>query len=93
MTGVRQAIEVLCGEDYSACIARSGASSTPLDAGGGGASSVFNAGSEFGDLWVWGSADSGKLGLGEEVTAGAILSPQKVDLPTPVCTGALGQYL
>ncbi|PHJ25322.1 regulator of chromosome condensation repeat-containing protein, partial [Cystoisospora suis] len=92
VTGVRQAIEVFCGEDYSACITRSGAASTPLHgAGGGGASSIANAGSEFGDMWVWGSADSGKLGLGEDVTAGAVLSPQKVDLPTPVCTCALGK--
>ncbi|PFH38145.1 regulator of chromosome condensation (RCC1) repeat-containing protein [Besnoitia besnoiti] len=82
VTAIRQAIEVYCGEDYSACITRSGG------AQGGAAGVEF--GIEFGDLWTWGSAESGKLGLGEDIASGAILTPQKVPFSVPVCHCALG---
>ncbi|KFH12124.1 regulator of chromosome condensation (RCC1) repeat-containing protein [Toxoplasma gondii VAND] len=80
VTALRQAVDVFCGYDYSACI-------TSL----GGAQSVSGeTGTEFGDLWAWGAAESGKLGLGEDVASGSILTPQKVVFSVPVCACSLG---
>ncbi|CBZ56053.1 hypothetical protein NCLIV_064790 [Neospora caninum Liverpool] len=82
VTALRQAIDVFCGDDYSACITSNGGAQT--------VSLALESGTEFGDLWTWGAAESGKLGLGEDVASGSILTPQKVPFSVPVCACSLG---
>eukprot|EP00920_Eleutheroschizon_duboscqi_P027969 GHVT01068350.1.p1 GENE.GHVT01068350.1~~GHVT01068350.1.p1 ORF type:complete len:1152 (-),score=80.80 GHVT01068350.1:2645-6100(-) len=78
VTSLRNAVNVFAGPDFSAAIT-----------GGQG----YTPGSpiDYGDLWMWGSADCGKLGLGEAVSSGSMLVPERVELPLPAWRCALGQ--
>lgn len=86
---LRNAIDVFACASYSACIT----SGTGTTAAAATAALSWQGGGEMqqsGDLWMWGSAESGKLGLGEKILKGAITVPHAVATPTPVSKLALG---
>ncbi|KAL8273903.1 hypothetical protein Esti_002226 [Eimeria stiedai] len=86
ISSLRNAIDVFAAADYSACITSG--------IGGEAAAAAARYGEQLqqsGELWLWGSAESGKLGLGEKILGGAITVPHSVSVPSPVSKVALGQ--
>ncbi|OEH78737.1 regulator of chromosome condensation repeat-containing protein [Cyclospora cayetanensis] len=95
---LRNAIDVYACATYSACItAGIGDADAPTQGAAGGGMTGVLVGAyheelqQAGSLWMWGSAESGKLGLGEHILGGAITVPHSVALPLPVQKLALGQ--
>ncbi|KAF8821017.1 regulator of chromosome condensation (RCC1) repeat-containing protein [Cardiosporidium cionae] len=76
---IQNVLNVFAGDDFSACIAGFTGSNQKL------------ANLNYGELWMWGSAEAGKLGLGEEVSSYAILLPNKVETKFPIWKCALGE--
>ncbi|XP_026192060.1 E3 ubiquitin-protein ligase HERC2 [Cyclospora cayetanensis] len=88
---LRNAIDVYACATYSACItAGIGDADAPTQGAAGGGMTGVLVGAyheelqQAGSLWMWGSAESGKLGLGEHILGGAITVPHSVALPLPV---------
>ncbi|KAF8820556.1 regulator of chromosome condensation (RCC1) repeat-containing protein [Cardiosporidium cionae] len=76
---IQNVLNVFAGDDFSACIAGFTGSNQKL------------GNLNYGELWMWGSAESGKLGLGEEFSSNAILLPKKVETKFPIWKCALGE--
>lgn len=92
---LRNAIDVFASSNYSACIT-AGIRATDGDgpeAAAAAAGGYYEQLQQAGELWMWGSAESGKLGLGEKVLGGAVTVPHSVAMPSPVCRLALGRDL
>ncbi|CEM20137.1 unnamed protein product [Vitrella brassicaformis CCMP3155] len=109
ISGLKNAIDVAAGLDYSAAIIHGNpeelhAAAAPSQEGGppqpqqpaaaaAAGESFASGGAEWrlsGDLYMWGSADSGKLDLGLGVSSGVVVLPQRVCVPAPVSSVALG---
>ncbi|KAL8450670.1 hypothetical protein Emag_003110 [Eimeria magna] len=90
ISSLRNAIDVYAAADYSACIT-SGIGGEAAAAAAAAAAGYGEQLQQSGELWLWGSAESGKLGLGEKVLGGAITVPHSVSMPSPVSKVALGK--
>lgn len=84
--GVRGVVRAFAFANFSCCI-------SAATAVGGTESTADYLAISSGELWSWGSAESGKLGLGEKMASGAVLAPHKVGLSEPVAACALGETL
>ncbi|KAL8440325.1 hypothetical protein Efla_001167 [Eimeria flavescens] len=96
VSSLRNAIDVFAAADYSACITSgiNGAEGAEAAAAAGAAAGAWVYAEQLqqsGELWLWGSAESGKLGLGEKILGGAITVPHSVSMPSSVSKVALGQ--
>ncbi|XP_053991691.1 uncharacterized protein LOC128883402 isoform X2 [Hylaeus volcanicus] len=76
--------DVFGGEDYSACL--SSPNSNTIEDNFSNNMQIFT---EAGDLWTWGSCETGKLGH-EGFSSGSCLSPKKVKLSVPISMVSCG---
>lgn len=76
LTGV---FAIGAGDDYSACL------TAPKF--GGGEEGIF---AEAGDLWTWGSCETGKLGH-EGLSSGSCVAPKRVQMSVPISKVACGR--
>ncbi|ANQ08597.1 Guanidine nucleotide exchange factor [Plasmodium coatneyi] len=83
-------IDVYAGHDHSACIVNNTFDENALKEN----SNEFDLEEENllqqGELYTWGNAESGKVGLGADYTQGAILLPRRINLTNKVHRCSLG---
>ena len=103
VSALRNAIDVFAASNYSACITAGikdtdiTAAAAPAAAAGAPAAAPTAAPAGFqdtqqaGQLYMWGSAESGRLGLGEKLLSGAVCTPHAVSISSPVTKVALGK--
>ncbi|ETW63016.1 hypothetical protein PFMC_00997 [Plasmodium falciparum CAMP/Malaysia] len=92
-------INIFAGYDHSACIINklldkgntNGVNNVNNVNGVNGVNGVNNYSSdECGDLYIWGNAESGKVGLGVDYTQGCILLPRKINIINKIYKCSLG---
>ncbi|KMZ92736.1 guanidine nucleotide exchange factor [Plasmodium vivax Mauritania I] len=90
LKSLSRVIDVYAGHDHSACIVND---SFDEDLPRGDSQEVYlssESSLERGELYTWGNAESGKVGLGADYTQGAILLPRRINLTSKVHRCSLG---
>ncbi|CAA9988755.1 guanidine nucleotide exchange factor, putative [Plasmodium knowlesi strain H] len=87
---LNKVIDVYAGHDHSACIVNNSFDENDLKENSNHLHIDKENILQEGDLYTWGSAESGKVGLGVDYTQGVILLPRRINLKSKIQKCSLG---
>ncbi|EUD68209.1 hypothetical protein C922_01227 [Plasmodium inui San Antonio 1] len=90
LKSLSKVIDVYAGHDHSACIVNSWFDEDRPKGDSHDPNIENETLLELGELYTWGNAESGKVGLGMDYTQGAILLPRRINLTNKVHRCSLG---